>query len=105
MRLRKGWCRWAEKPCPASCPVPSVDNFGNHYPGCALVRLKTQAEIDAMCAPKTPDAKPEGTVPDAGTGSPVDQVYQLPDAFKLLNRAQLDERAAPAPDAKPEARR
>jgi hypothetical protein len=57
-RSRKGWCSWAETACPSTCPVPSVDNFGNSYGGCALVRLKTQAEIDAMCAP-TPDAKPD----------------------------------------------
>ncbi len=34
------------KLCDKSCPVPSVDNFGNPYPGCARFRLKTQAEID-----------------------------------------------------------
>jgi hypothetical protein len=30
-------------------------------------------------------------VPSAGTGDPVDQVYQLPGAFELLNRGQLAE--------------
>lgn len=65
-RRRKGWCPWAEKPCPATCPVPSVDNFGNKYPGCALVRFKTMAEIDAMCA-APPDAKPDPSKPRSGS--------------------------------------
>jgi hypothetical protein len=30
--------------------VPSVDNYGNPYPGCALVRLKSRAEIDGLAA-------------------------------------------------------
>jgi hypothetical protein len=54
-RARKGWCPWADRSCPIGvCPVPSVDNFGNAYPGCALVRLKTKGEIEAMCAGKDP---------------------------------------------------
>lgn len=47
---RKGWCQLADKPCPPQCPVPSVDNSGNPYSGCAIFRFKTQAEIDAMTA-------------------------------------------------------
>jgi hypothetical protein len=47
---RKRWCVWADKPCPATCPIPSVDNFGHKYPGCALVRLKSKAELDAEIA-------------------------------------------------------
>lgn len=46
-RIREGWCTWADKPCPSSCPIPSVDNSGSPYPGCAIMRLKTQAEIEA----------------------------------------------------------
>jgi len=34
--------------CPPSCPLPSVDNSGRRYPGCALARIKTQAEVNAM---------------------------------------------------------
>jgi hypothetical protein len=48
MKCRKGWCFWADKRCPATCPVPSVDNCGNAYPGCALVRLKSIAEVEAV---------------------------------------------------------
>lgn len=47
MKFRKGWCPWVDRSCPSECPVPSVDNFGNPYPGCALARLKSMAEIEA----------------------------------------------------------
>jgi hypothetical protein len=59
-RARKGWCSWANTACPRTCPVPSVDNFGNPYPGCALVRLKSQAEIDAMTAGAPPSESGRG---------------------------------------------
>ena len=48
-KKRKGWCPWTSyaKKCPPACGSPTVDNFGNMYPACALVRLKSQAELDA----------------------------------------------------------
>jgi len=45
------WCYWATRSCHDSCPIPSVDNFGNAYPGCALVRLKSAAELGGRDAP------------------------------------------------------
>lgn len=45
-KSRKGYCFDGQK-CPRECPVPSVDNMGRPYPGCARFRLKSQAEIDA----------------------------------------------------------
>lgn len=50
LRFRKGVCPWSERLCHKRCPVLSVDNFGNPYPGCALVRLKTEAEMLADVA-------------------------------------------------------
>lgn len=47
---RPKWCAWADKACPTTCPIPSVDNNGQPYPGCALVRLKSKAELDAEIA-------------------------------------------------------
>jgi hypothetical protein len=41
-------CDWTGESCPTTCPIPSVDNFGKPYPGCALVRLKSLKEIEAM---------------------------------------------------------
>jgi hypothetical protein len=48
------WCAWDDKPCPKTCPIPSVDNCGNRYPGCARVRLKSLAEIEAMGRAEAP---------------------------------------------------
>lgn len=36
------------KPCSRKCPVPSVDNFGTPYPGCARYRLKSEVEMLEM---------------------------------------------------------
>jgi hypothetical protein len=58
--LRAGWCAWSDMPCAKTCPVPSVDNFGQPYPGCARVRLKSMAEIDAMCAATEPGETKQG---------------------------------------------
>jgi hypothetical protein len=49
-RQREGWCFWSDLRCPPHCPVPSIDNCGARYPGCALVRLKSKAEIEAELA-------------------------------------------------------
>jgi hypothetical protein len=48
----KGWCAWTHQPtrCPAMCGSPAVDNFGKTYPACALVRIKSKEEIDALLA-------------------------------------------------------
>jgi hypothetical protein len=45
MRFRKGVCPMDGKLCGPGCPVPSIDNFGNHYPGCARWRLKSKSEL------------------------------------------------------------
>jgi hypothetical protein len=50
LKFRKGYCIDGQK-CPSACPVPSVDNNGQKYPGCTRFRLKSQAEVDAMCRP------------------------------------------------------
>lgn len=52
--MRGKWCAWADTTCPPRCPIPSVDNSGNPYPACALVRLKSPAEVEAATAEASP---------------------------------------------------
>lgn len=39
------WCMAANDRCVSACPVASVDNFGNPYPGCPRFRLKSLEEL------------------------------------------------------------
>ena len=38
-RFRKSVCPTANRLCPKRCPVPSIDNLGKPYPGCALFKI------------------------------------------------------------------
>ncbi len=40
------WCVAAGERCITACPVESVDNFANKYPGCPRFRLKTMEEME-----------------------------------------------------------
>jgi hypothetical protein len=85
------WCVTAGRYCPRTCPVPSVDNFGKHYAGCALMRIIALVALLAGCggppftladSPATPSSNVQsasdsavlehdaGDVSDAGTHVP-----------------------------------
>ena len=51
-RRLRGYCEWSDQKCPSACPIDAIDNFGNPYKACALVRLKSLAEMDAEVAKK-----------------------------------------------------
>lgn len=64
--MKTKWCPWAERACPKTCPIPSVDNRGQAYPGCALVRLKSEAELEAERRDPIFVAGPKGTPSQGG---------------------------------------
>jgi len=44
-KRRHRWCVAADTRCPASCPTVAVDNFGQPYQGCSLMRIKSKEEL------------------------------------------------------------